>query len=111
MPEEPLFPRNTTGIGVVAILLTAVIGALGFLGQKALDLDERVIMLTEQQRDDEVIDMQVQKQKEQIANIENEQKNRLRVIDLVVRLDERMNRVEAHLTDLTKEVDRLRDAE
>jgi hypothetical protein len=106
--EEPLFPRNTTGIGAVAILLTAVVGALGFLGQKALDLDERVIMLTEQQRDDEIIDIQVQEQKEQIANIETEQKERIKVIDLVIELDERVNRIEAHMKDLTDEVNRLR---
>jgi hypothetical protein len=110
MSDEPLFPRNTTGIGAVAVFLTAFVGALGFLGQKALDLDERIIALTEQQRDDEIIDMQVQEQKEQIANIETEQKERVKVIELVVELDERMNRVEAHLTDLIKEVDRLRDA-
>ena len=109
MSDEPLFPRNTTGIGMVAILLTAVVGALGFLGEKALDLDERVVVLREQQNDDEIIGMKVQELKEQIANIKTEQKNRLKIIELVFLLDEKMNRVEAHLADLTKEVDRLRD--
>jgi hypothetical protein len=111
MGDEPLFPKNPTGIGAVAVVLTAFVGGLGFLGQKALDLDERIIALTEQQRDDEIIDIQVQEQKEEIANIKTEQRERIKVIELVVELDERMNRVEAHLTDLTKEVDRLRDTE
>lgn len=109
MPEEPLVPRSASGVGLAAILLAAFTGALGFLGQKALDFDEKLVALQEQQKDDEIVDLLVQEMKERIANIESEQKNRLKVIDLVVRLDERTNRIEAHLTDLTKEVDRLRD--
>jgi hypothetical protein len=111
MADEPLFPRNTTGIGVVAILLTAFVGALGFLGQKALDLDEQVITLQEKQRDDEENNIVLRELAVKVNGIETQQKNRMKVIDLVVELDERMNRVEAHLVDLTKEVDRLRDAE
>jgi len=109
MSEEPLISRSASGIGLAAILLTAVMASLGFLGQKALDLDEQMIMLQEQQHDDEETSTVVRELTVKVNGIETRQHNRMKVIDLVVELDERMNRVEAHLTDLTKEVDRLRD--
>jgi len=44
-----------------------------------------------------------------VANIETVQANRLKVVDLVVKLDEDINRMSATLEALLKDVDRLRD--
>jgi len=111
MAEEPLIPRSASGIGLAAILLTGVMTSLGFLGQKALDLDEKVVMLQEQQRDDEEANTLIHEISVKVANIETVQANRLKVVDLVVKLDEDINRMSATLEALLKDVDRLRDAE
>lgn len=110
MHEAPLLPKTTAGIGLAAVLLTGVMASLGFLGQKALDLDERTIMLVEQQRDDEEANALIRELSVKVANIETEQRNRLKVVDLVIEIDERLNRLEARYQDLSREVDRLRDA-
>jgi predicted nuclease with TOPRIM domain len=109
MADEPLLPRNTTGIGIAAVLLTAGTTSLGFLAQRALDLDERVITLQEQQRDDEEANILLREMSVKIANIESVQQNRMAIVDLVIELDERMNRQEAHYEDLKSEFDGLRN--
>ena len=111
MSEEPLIPRSASGIGLAAILLTAFTGALGFLGQKALDLDEKVVMLQEQQRDDEEANTLVHEIAVKVANIETVQANRLKVVDLVVKLDEDINRMSATLEALLRDVERLQDTQ
>jgi len=109
MSEEPLIPRTASGIGLATILLTGVMTSLGFLGQKALDLDEKVVTLQEQQRDDEEANTLVHEIAVKVGNIETVQANRLKVVDLVVKLDENINRMSATLDAVLKDVDRLRD--
>lgn len=111
MADEPLLPRNTTGIGIAAVLLTAGTTSLGFLAQRALDLDERVITLQEQQRDDEEANILLREMSVKIANIESVQQNRMAIVDLVIELDERLNRQEAHYEDLKSEFDRLHNGQ
>jgi len=65
--------------------------------------------LQEQQRDNEEANTLIHEISVKVANIETVQANRLKVVDLVVKLDEDINRMSATLEALLKDVDRLRD--
>jgi hypothetical protein len=108
--EEPLIPRTISGGAMLAIPITALLAGLGFLGQKALELDEKVIALVEQQRDDEESNRMLSVLATKITAIENRLEYRHKTIDLVHSMDEDLKALEAHFEDLTREVERLRDA-
>jgi hypothetical protein len=107
--EEPLIPRTISGGALVAIPVTALLAGLGFLGQKALELDERVVALVEQQEDDERTNSRVAVLTEKVTAIENRLQYRHKTIDLVHSMDEDLKTLEAHFDDLVREVERLRD--
>jgi hypothetical protein len=108
--EEPLIPRTISGGAMLAIPITALLAGLGFLGQKALELDEQVITLVEQQRDDDESNRMLAVLATKITAIENRLQYRHKTIDLVHSMDEDLKALEAHFEDLAREVERLRDA-
>ena len=107
--ESPLVPKTVAGATMVAIPLTALLTGAGWLGQKVLDLDERVVAVAEQQKDDEETNRKVAELHAQVTGIEGRLERRGKTIDLVHEMDERLNRLEAHFEDLKAEVERIRN--
>jgi len=106
---EPLIPNTPSGISLVAILVTVSLAMLGFIGQRALVLDEQVIALQEQQKDDNEINLVISEIKIKLTEVEKRQENRGETILLVRNLDERVNRAEVRIEDMLRELERMRN--
>ena len=106
---EPLIPNTPSGISLVAILITVSLAMLGFIGQRALVLDEQVIALQEQQKDDNEIALVISEISIKLTEVEKRQENRRETISLVQNLDERINRAEVRIEDMLRELERMRN--
>jgi DNA repair exonuclease SbcCD ATPase subunit len=122
--SEPLIPKSPVGISLVAVVVTISLAMLGFIGQRALDLDERVIALQEQQKNDEsmnsliteittrltVVEERIERRSETIKlvqKLEERIEDRGAAINLVQEIDERLNRVEVRVEDMLRELEKL----
>jgi CII-binding regulator of phage lambda lysogenization HflD len=105
--SEPLIPKSPVGISLVAVVVTISLAMLGFIGQRALDLDERVIALQEQQKDDESMNALITEITTRLIAVEGRIERRRETIKLVQEVDERLNRVEVRVEDMLRELEKL----
>jgi CII-binding regulator of phage lambda lysogenization HflD len=105
--SEPLIPKSPVGISLVAVVVTISLAMLGFIGQRALDLDERVIALQEQQKDDESMNALITEITTRLIAVEERIERRRETIKLVQEVDERLNRVEVRVEDMLRELEKL----